>query len=187
MYINRCLIPHLYEETFSELPGLKLIDLSDNLLIEVKGKYFGNNTELSRLNLLKNPLTCDDKSFKYYCLTNVIVCMSRCSEGMMEKIRVEGDEEKEVEDVYIPWVFDEELEDDKKVNVTRIKEECEEVSLIVPLVIAFVSGTVIGMCNIGLCWYIVWFSNEKRYSDENDDLISLKESSFEFHRFNNSL
>lgn len=60
--LKKSQLTHLHVNYFAELPNIKLIDLSENLLIVLNLAAFAINNRLEMINIAKNRIKCDEQS-----------------------------------------------------------------------------------------------------------------------------
>lgn len=60
--LKKSQLTHLHVNYFAELPNIKLIDLSENLLIVLNLAAFATNNRLQTINIAQNRIKCDEQS-----------------------------------------------------------------------------------------------------------------------------
>lgn len=62
MDLHKSQLTHLHVNYFAELPNIKFIDLSENLLIVMNLAAFATNDRLRIINVQQNRIKCDEQT-----------------------------------------------------------------------------------------------------------------------------
>lgn len=62
LYLHNSQLTHLHVNYFAELPNIKCIDLSKNLLIVLNLAAFATNNQLHEINVQQNRIKCDEQT-----------------------------------------------------------------------------------------------------------------------------
>jgi Leucine-rich repeat (LRR) protein len=82
LFLAESHMSHIFAASFMNLPKLKMLDISSNLLKNIDLKYFANQQQLELLNLKKNPWICDTNMLKlieFYKKKKISILTDSCS------------------------------------------------------------------------------------------------------------